>query len=192
MSTITSTPITSEQLTEWAIARKDYATANKKMQLMLTSQSLISADGSLNVSLDSQPLDLWLRLARGKAADFKSWIDIPKHIRPLFTLDGYQAQDPDAPVISLIVRPTGVKMTEGDVRNIIARFGPVRDVYIPLNVATGNQRPFAFVEIIGFTAADEAVKTYTESMVTVHGRQIHVELAINGRKSAYEMRSRFY
>lgn len=185
MSTITSTPISAEQLNE-------FASANKKMRLMLASQSLISADGSLNTDINNQSLDLWLRLARGKAADFKNWIDIPKHIRPLFTPTGYQAQDPDAPVISLIVRPTGTRLTEGDVRNIIARFGPVRDVYIPLNVATGSSRPFAFVEIIGFAAADEAVKTFSESTITVSGRQIYVELAVNGRKTADEMRRRFY
>ncbi len=164
------------------------------MRLMLASQSLISADGSLNVNLDSQnlqSLDLWLRLCRSKAADFKNWIDIPKHIRPLFTLDGYQAQDPDAPVISLLVRPVGGKVNEGDVRNIIARFGPVRDVYIPLNVATGCSRPFAFVEVIGFSAADDAVRVFNESTVTVGGRQIIIELATNGRKTPDEMRRRF-
>lgn len=184
MSTIISTPINEEQQIEFAVA-------NKKMKLMLASQSLISADGSLNTDPNSQAMDLWLRLARSKAADFKRWIDIPKHIRPLFTLDGYKAQDPDAPVISLLVRPVGGKVTEGDVRNIVARFGPVRDVYIPLNVATGQLRPFAFVEIIGFAAADEAIKTFSDSTITIGGRQIILELATNGRKTADEMRRRF-
>lgn len=185
MSTIVSTPLNTDQQLEFALV-------NKKMQLMLASQSLISSDGSLNTDFNNQPLDLWLRLCRSKSADFKNWLDIPKHIRPLFTLNGYKAQVPDAPIFSLLVRPVGGKLNEGDVRNIIARFGSVRDVYIPLNVATGCSRPFAFVEIIGFEAADKAVKTYNENIVTVYGRQIYVELATNGRKSADEMRRRFY
>lgn len=184
---IATTPLTHDDIAE-------FERASKRMRIQLASQSLIGPDGTLNVDLNEKAtqlsLDLWLRLAHSKTADFKNWINIPKNIRPYFTLEGYIATDPDIKPTSVIVRMAGTKLTEGDVRNLMARFGGVRDVYIPLNMLTGKPRQFAFVELIGDGAAEAAIKAFADTTVTVCGHRIEVDLATNGRKTSEEMRTR--
>lgn len=184
---IATTPLNHDDIAE-------FERASKRMRLQLASQSLISEDGTLNVELNEKApllnLDLWLRLAHYKAADFSNWINIPKNIRPYFTLSGYVAADPDIKPTSIIVRLAGTRMSEGDVRNLLARFGGLRDVYMPLNVMTGKRRAFAFVEIIGDGAAEAAIKAFTDVTVTACGHRIEIDMAVNGRKTSEEMRSR--
>jgi hypothetical protein len=184
---IATTPLTHDDIAE-------FERASKRMRLQIASQCLVNSDGTLNVDLSAQAplqtLDLWLRLARSKSADFKNWINIPKNIRPYFGLEGYVPTDPDIRPTSLIVRLAGTRMTEGDVRNLMSRFGYIRDVYIPINVMTGKPRAFAFVEIIGEAAADAAIKAFADATITVCGHRIEVDLAVNGRKTSDEMRAR--
>lgn len=47
---------------------------------------------------------------------------------------------------SLLVRNVSYRVTTGEIRNMMEKYGEVRDVYIPLDHHTGRSRGFAFVE----------------------------------------------
>jgi hypothetical protein len=47
---------------------------------------------------------------------------------------------------SLLVRNISYRVTSGEIRNMMEKYGEVRDVYIPLDHHTGRSRGFAFVE----------------------------------------------
>lgn len=47
---------------------------------------------------------------------------------------------------SLLVRNISYRVTSGEIRKMMEKYGEVRDVYIPLDHHTGRSRGFAFVE----------------------------------------------
>jgi hypothetical protein len=66
------------------------------------------------------------------------------------------------------------------------RFGPVRDINLPIDRATGNIRGFAFIEFREPRDASRAVRNLFGKM-KVGGRDIRVEYAASQRKSTVEM-----
>lgn len=66
------------------------------------------------------------------------------------------------------------------------RFGPVRDINLPIDRATGNIRGFAFIEYREPRDASRAVRNLFGKL-KVGGRDIRVEYAASQRKSTAEM-----
>lgn len=66
------------------------------------------------------------------------------------------------------------------------RFGPVRDINLPIDRATGNIRGFAFIEFREPRDASRAVRNLFGKL-KVGGRDIRVEYAASQRKSTTEM-----
>ena len=165
----------------------------RAIQRIKESQAFIADDGSLiKYNEEDEPvrLDLILRTKTAKSRDFQDWINIPKNIRPIFTSNGYIPQSPGLVVASIVLRNITSRMTAADVRNLAAIYGPVRDVYIPINKVTGLARNFAFVEMLSEADADTMIRAFENKVMFHGGRRLVAELAVNGRRSPLEMRMR--
>ncbi len=168
------------------------AAKERALRRIRDSQAFIANDGSLLKYNEEEPvrLDLILRTKTAKGRDFNDWINIPKNIRPIFSVHGYVPQPPGLPVTSIVIRNITSRMTAADIRNLAAMYGAVRDVYIPENKATGQQRNFAFVEMLDEVEADALIKAFETKIMIFGGRRLVAELAINGRRTPFEMRMR--
>jgi hypothetical protein len=168
------------------------AAKERMIRRIKESSAYINADGSLLKYNEGEPvrLDLVLRTKTAKGRDFEDWINIPKNIRPIFSYYGYVPQPPELPVTSVVIRNITSRMTAGDIRNLAAMYGPVRDVYIPVNKETGQLRNFAFVEMLMEDEADALIKAFETKAMIFGGRRLVAELAVNGRRTPYEMRMR--
>ncbi len=168
------------------------AAKERALRRIKESQAFIAEDGSLLKYNEEEPvrLDLILRTKTSKGRDFQDWINIPKNIRPIFSVHGYVPQPPGLPVISVVIRNITSRMTAADVRNLAAMYGPVRDVYIPVNKETGQLRNFAFVEMLMEDEAEALIKALESKTMIFNGRRLVAELAVNGRRTPYEMRMR--
>ena len=168
------------------------AAKDRALRRIKESQAFIAEDGSLLKYNEEDPvrLDLVLRTKTAKGRDFQDWINIPKNIRPIFSVHGYVPQPPGLPVTSVVIRNIMSRMTAADIRNLAAMYGPVRDVYIPENRATGQLRNFAFVELLSEVDADTMIKAFETKIMIFGGRRLVAELAVNGRRTSMEMRMR--
>ena len=166
------------------------AAKERALRRIKESQAYIAEDGSLLKYNEEYRLDLILRTKASKGRDFQDWIYIPKNIRPIFSEHGYVPQVPGLPVTSVVIRNITSRMTAADVRNLAAMYGPVRDVYIPENRATGQLRNFAFIEMLDEVEADNLIKAFESKTMIFGGRRLVAELAVNGRRSPMEMRMR--
>lgn len=91
---------------------------------------------------------------------------------------------------SLLLRKVPRRSTEADIRTVFETFGPVRDIYIPVNFTTGKKEPYAFVE---FMELRDAIKAHTylkENELLLEGIILRTDFARNGRRSSDEMISR--
>ena len=168
------------------------AAKERTIRRIMESQAFIAEDGSLLKYNEEEPvrLDLILRTKTAKGRDFQDWINIPKNIRPIFSVNGYVPQSPELLITSIVLRNITSRMTAADIRNLAAMYGPVRDIYIPENKATGQLRNFAFIEMVDVIDADAIIKAFETKMMTFNGRRLTTELAINGRRTPFEMRMR--
>jgi hypothetical protein len=168
------------------------AAKERMIRRIKESSAYINDDGSLLKYNEEEPvrLDLILRTRASKGRDFQDWINIPKNIRPIFSYHGYVPQPLGLPITSVVIRNITSRMTAGDIRNLAAMYGPVRDVYIPVNKETGQLRNFAFVEMLMEDEADALVKALETKTMIFGGRRLVAELAVNGRRTPYEMRMR--
>ena len=66
-------------------------------------------------------------------------------------------------------------------RRIFSKYGPVKDIYIPLDYYTKEPRGFAYVQFDDIRDAEDAL--YYEQHVRVHGRELDVQYAEGDRKS---------
>jgi FUS-interacting serine-arginine-rich protein 1 len=103
---------------------------------------------------------------------------------------------------SLLVRNISYRVTSGEIRNMMEKYGDVRDVYIPLDHHTGRSRGFAFVEFFDARDARSDFEFFFLHHVSplrsvalertngrqLDGREIHVVVAKENRKSPQEMR----
>ncbi len=168
------------------------AAKERMIRKIKESSAYINDDGSLLKYNDEEPvrLDLILRTRAAKGRDFQDWINIPKNIRPIFSYHGYVPQPPGLPVTSVVIRNITSRMTAGDIRNLAAMYGPVRDVYIPMNKETGQLRNFAFVEMLDDAEATTLINAFESKTMLFNGRRLAAELAVNGRRTPMEMRMR--
>ena len=77
-----------------------------------------------------------------------------------------------------------------DLRRIFSKYGPVKDIYIPLDYYTKEPRGFAYVQFDDIRDAEDAL--YYEQHVRVHGRELDVQYAEGDRKSEYNEKKSSY
>lgn len=87
---------------------------------------------------------------------------------------------------SLLVRNLRFETSPGRVRHHFERYGPVRDVYLPLDYYTRRPRGFGFVEYMDPRDAQDAVNRLDGSLLD--GSTIRVVVAHDRRKSPETMR----
>jgi len=89
---------------------------------------------------------------------------------------------------SLYVRnvPDGTRTEE--LKSLFGKYGPISDVYIPLDYYTRRCRGFAYIQFEDARDADEAL--YHLDRVRFHGRELEVEFARGDRKTPHQMRSK--
>ncbi|XP_071946851.1 serine/arginine-rich splicing factor 12-like [Antedon mediterranea] len=92
------------------------------------------------------------------------------------------------PNSSLFVRnvPDGSRPEE--LRKLFGRYGPISDVYIPLDYHTRQPRGFAYVQFEDIRDAEDALSALDRSRF--FGRELEVQFAEGDRKSPGQMRSR--
>ncbi|KAJ1607854.1 splicing factor RRM domain-containing protein [Cryptosporidium canis] len=87
---------------------------------------------------------------------------------------------------SLLVRNLRYETSPGRVRHHFERYGPVRDVYLPLDYYSRRPRGFGFVEYMDPRDAQDAVSRLDGSLLD--GSTIRVVVAHDRRKSPETMR----
>eukprot|EP00922_Rhytidocystis_sp_ex-Travisia-forbesii_P006375 GHVS01009229.1.p1 GENE.GHVS01009229.1~~GHVS01009229.1.p1 ORF type:complete len:316 (+),score=46.04 GHVS01009229.1:33-980(+) len=90
--------------------------------------------------------------------------------------------------MSLLVRNLKFQTSPDRVREIFERFGPIRDVYLPLDYNTKRPRGFGFVEFHDERDTTSALDELDQC--EIDGNRIEVTMAQRGRSSPDAMRSR--
>ncbi|RUS86982.1 hypothetical protein EGW08_005220 [Elysia chlorotica] len=92
------------------------------------------------------------------------------------------------PNSSLYVRnvPDGTRPEE--LRSMFGKYGPITDVYVPLDYYTRRPRGFAYVQFEDPRDADDAL--YHLDRSRYYGRELEIEFARGDRKSPGQMRGK--
>ncbi|XP_023217182.1 serine/arginine-rich splicing factor 12-like [Centruroides vittatus] len=92
------------------------------------------------------------------------------------------------PNSSLFVRnvPDGTRPEE--LRSLFAKYGPITDVYIPLDYYTRRTRGFAYIQFEDVRDAEDAI--YALDRTRFFGRELEIEFAQGDRKTPSEMRNK--
>lgn len=90
------------------------------------------------------------------------------------------------PPSGLLVRNISLKSRPEDIRIPFARFGPLKDVYLPKDYYSGELRGFGFVKFRYAEDAAEAKKCLHRTVIG--GREIRIDYAEENRKTPNEMR----
>ncbi|SJK86266.1 Serine/arginine-rich splicing factor 8 [Babesia microti strain RI] len=90
--------------------------------------------------------------------------------------------------MSLLVRNLKYETTPEILREAFEKFGPIRDVYIPLEYYTKKPRGFGFVEFHDFRDANMALREMDGG--ELDGNKIEVFAAKRGRSDPYQMKYR--
>lgn len=88
--------------------------------------------------------------------------------------------------VSLYVRnvPDGTRPEE--LRSMFGKYGPISDVYVPLDYYTRRPRGFAYIQFDDYRDAEDAL--YNLDRTRFYGRELEVEFARGDRKSPGQMR----
>jgi len=89
---------------------------------------------------------------------------------------------------SLYVRNVPDSARPEELKQLFGKYGPISDVYIPLDYYTRRARGFAYIQFEDERDADEAM--YNLDRVRFCGRELEVEFARGDRKTPYQMRGR--
>nr|CAB3266587.1 serine/arginine-rich splicing factor 12 [Phallusia mammillata] len=92
------------------------------------------------------------------------------------------------PSSSLFVRNIADSCRPEDLRREFIRFGPITDVYIPLDYYTRRARGFAYIQFEDTRDAEDAL--YAMDRKWICGRYIEVQFAAGDRKTPGQMRSK--
>jgi hypothetical protein len=169
----------------------EFAAVARRMKHVLSSRDFVSEDGSLIKDVPDlacrakriRDMSAHLKVCRPAAADFNVWIDIPKNVRPLFLGGGkYRPQDAGAVPISFVIKGLAPHIDGGDVRNLFADYGAVRDVYIPFCHERSALANYCFVELVD--------GTYPPQQIYIGDAACNIQLARHGRRSSDEMKRR--
>ncbi|XP_057305803.1 serine/arginine-rich splicing factor 10-like [Hydractinia symbiolongicarpus] len=89
---------------------------------------------------------------------------------------------------SVYVRNIHHDVVSDDLRKMFSKYGPLSDVYVPLDYYTREPRGFAYVQFDYVEDAEDAVH-YLDG-TTLFGRALEVQIAQGDRKTPSQMRYR--
>ncbi|XP_076371955.1 serine/arginine-rich splicing factor 10-like [Tachypleus tridentatus] len=92
------------------------------------------------------------------------------------------------PNTSLFVRNVPDGARPEDLRSLFGKYGPISDVYIPLDYYTRRPRGFAYIQFEDMRDAEDAI--YSLDRTRFFGRELEIEFAQGDRKTPNEMRSK--
>ncbi|XP_019724607.1 serine/arginine-rich splicing factor 10 [Hippocampus comes] len=92
------------------------------------------------------------------------------------------------PNSSLFVRNISEESRPEDLRREFGRYGPIVDVYIPLDFYTRRPRGFAYIQFEDVRDAEDALHNLDHKWVC--GRQIEIQFAQGDRKTPNQMKSK--
>ncbi|XP_069478781.1 serine/arginine-rich splicing factor 10 isoform X2 [Ambystoma mexicanum] len=92
------------------------------------------------------------------------------------------------PNTSLFVRNVGDDTRSEDLRREFGRYGPIVDVYVPLDYYTRRPRGFAYVQFEDVRDAEDALHNLDKKWVC--GRQIEIQFAQGDRKTPTQMKTK--
>ncbi|XP_061615518.1 serine/arginine-rich splicing factor 10-like [Phyllopteryx taeniolatus] len=92
------------------------------------------------------------------------------------------------PNSSLFVRNISDESRPEDLRREFGRYGPVVDVYIPLDFYTRQPRGFAYIQFEDVRDAEDALHSLDRKWVC--GRQIEIQFAQGDRKTPNQMKTK--
>ncbi|XP_028984692.1 serine/arginine-rich splicing factor 10 [Betta splendens] len=92
------------------------------------------------------------------------------------------------PNTSLFVRNIADESRPEDLRREFGRYGPIVDVYIPLDFYTRRTRGFAYVQFEDVRDAEDALHNLDRKWVC--GRQIEIQFAQGDRKTPNQMKAK--
>jgi hypothetical protein len=112
--------------------------------------------------------------------EFTRWLDMKKNLRPVYTGKGKKPGKPMAVANSSSVKIEGMgsdPVVLWDVRELLAKCGPVRDVFRPRDVVANKERPFIFVEMLTSNGAAEAVALLNQYRILYRGKEWRFSVA---------------
>ncbi|XP_028255948.1 serine/arginine-rich splicing factor 10-like isoform X1 [Parambassis ranga] len=92
------------------------------------------------------------------------------------------------PNTSLFVRNISDESRPEDLRREFGRYGPIVDVYIPLDFYTRQPRGFAYIQFEDVRDAEDALHSLDRKWVC--GRQIEIQFAQGDRKTPNQMKAK--
>ncbi|XP_077576142.1 uncharacterized protein srsf10a isoform X3 [Stigmatopora nigra] len=92
------------------------------------------------------------------------------------------------PNSSLFVRNISDESRPEDLRREFGRYGPIVDVYIPLDFYTRRPRGFAYIQFEDVRDAEDALHNLDHKWVS--GRQIEIQFAQGDRKTPNQMKTK--
>ncbi|XP_052091647.1 serine/arginine-rich splicing factor 10-like isoform X2 [Mytilus californianus] len=92
------------------------------------------------------------------------------------------------PNTSLYVRNVNEGAREDEMRAMFGKYGPLKDVYIPLDYHSRLPRGFAYIQFEDPRDADDAL--YHLDRTRYQGRELEIEFARGDRKSPGQMRTK--
>ncbi|XP_040206022.1 serine/arginine-rich splicing factor 12 [Rana temporaria] len=92
------------------------------------------------------------------------------------------------PNTSLFVRNVADSTRPEDLRREFGRYGPIVDVYVPLDYYNRRPRGFAYIQFEDVRDAEDAL--YNLNRKWVCGRQIEIQFAQGDRKTPVQMKSK--
>ncbi|XP_062841849.1 serine/arginine-rich splicing factor 10 isoform X1 [Trichomycterus rosablanca] len=92
------------------------------------------------------------------------------------------------PNTSLFIRNISDESRPEDLRREFGRYGPIVDVYIPLDFYSRRSRGFAYIQFEDVRDAEDALHNLDRKWVC--GRQIEIQFAQGDRKTPGQMRSK--
>ncbi|XP_018097807.1 serine/arginine-rich splicing factor 10 isoform X2 [Xenopus laevis] len=92
------------------------------------------------------------------------------------------------PNTSLFVRNIADDIRSEDMRREFGRYGPIVDVYVPLDYYTRRPRGFAYVQFEDVRDAEDALHNLDKKWIC--GRQIEIQFAQGDRKTPNQMKAK--
>ncbi|KAG8451469.1 hypothetical protein GDO86_003611 [Hymenochirus boettgeri] len=92
------------------------------------------------------------------------------------------------PNSSLFVRNVADDIRSEDLRREFGRYGPIVDVYVPLDFYTRRPRGFAYVQFEDVRDAEDALHNLDKKWIC--GRQIEIQFAQGDRKTPNQMKAK--
>ncbi|XP_055946996.1 serine/arginine-rich splicing factor 10-like [Argiope bruennichi] len=92
------------------------------------------------------------------------------------------------PNSSLFVRNVPDSARPEELRRLFGKYGPITDVYIPLDYYNRRPRGFAYVQFEDIRDAEEALNELDR--IRFYGRELEIEFAQGDRKTPAEMRGK--